>query len=59
MVRAGVEQDVADHAWSSYQHQFAGNAGRADHTDADVDFDSPLMRLAAGGHRASRERDAA
>ena len=26
MVRAGVEQQVADHAWSGYQHQFAGNA---------------------------------
>ena len=59
MVRAGVEQDVADHAWSSYQHQFAGNAGRADHTDADVDFDSPLMRLAAGGRPSPVRRDAA
>jgi len=59
MVRAGVEQDVADHAWSSYQHQFAGNAGRADHTAADVDFDSPLMRLAAGGRQARPLRDAA
>ena len=26
MVRAGVEQQIADDAWSSYQHQFAGNA---------------------------------
>jgi FMN reductase len=51
MVRAGVEQQVADDAWSSYQHQFAGNAGRADRTAADVDFDSPLMRLAAGGRQ--------
>jgi FMN reductase len=59
MVRAGVEQQVADHAWSSYQHQFAGNASRADHTADDVDFDSPLMRLAAGGRTAPPERDAA
>jgi FMN reductase len=59
MVRAGVEQDVADRAWSSYQHQFAGNASRADHTADDVDFDSPLMRLAAGGRTAPPERDAA
>jgi len=49
LVRAGVEQQVADHAWSGYQHQFAGNASRAQRTAADVDFDSPLMRLAAGG----------
>src|SRR3954453_3312292 len=49
MVRAGVEQHVADDAWSSYQHQFAGNARRAERTAADLDFDSPLMRLAAGG----------
>ena len=26
LVRAGVEQQIADHAWSGYQHQFAGNA---------------------------------
>ena len=49
MVRAGVEQQIADQAWEGYQHQFAGNASRAERTAADVDFDSPLMRLAAGG----------
>jgi FMN reductase len=49
MVRAGVEQQITDQAWSGYQHQFAGNASRAERTEADVDFDSPLMRLAAGG----------
>lgn len=49
MVEAGVEQRVTDAAWSGYQHQFAGNAARAERTEADVDFDSPLMRLAAGG----------
>ena len=52
VVRAGVEQHVADDAWSNYQHQFAGNATRADHTAADLDFDSPLMRLAAGDRQA-------
>jgi len=59
MVRAGVEQHVADGAWSSYQHEFAGNASRADRTAADLDFDSPLMRLAAGGRHAPPQRDAA
>ena len=49
MVRAGVEQQVADQAWSGYQHQFAGNASRAERTADDLDFDSRLMRLAAGG----------
>jgi FMN reductase len=58
LVRAGVEQQVAEQAWSGYQHQFAGNASRADRTAADVDFDSPLMRLAAGG-RAPAQLDAA
>jgi FMN reductase len=59
MVRAGVEQQIADGGWSSYQHQFAGNAGRAERTAADLDFDSPLMRLAAGGRTARPDRDAA
>ena len=59
VVRAGVEQDVADRAWSRYQHQFAGNASRAERTAADVDFDSPLMRLAAGNRAAPPRRDAA
>ncbi len=49
IVRAGIEQQVADRAWSGYQHEFAGNASRAEQTADDVDFDSPLMRLAAGG----------
>jgi FMN reductase len=52
MLRAGVEAQIADKTWSSYQHQFAGNATRADRSVADVDFDSPLMRLAAGGTMA-------
>ena len=59
MVRAGVEQQVADHAWSSYQHEFGGNASRADRSAGDLDFDSPLMRLAAGGRTTPPERDAA
>jgi FMN reductase len=49
LARSGVEEQVADHAWSGYQHRFAGNATRAEQTAEDVDFDSPLMRLAAGG----------
>ncbi len=59
LVRAGIEQHVADDAWSSYQHQFAGKATRADRSAADLDFGSPLMRLAAGGRQAPPQRDAA
>jgi FMN reductase len=49
ILRAGVGQQIADRTWSGYRHQFAGNATRAESTTDDVDFDSPLMRLAAGG----------
>jgi FMN reductase len=49
MVHAGVEQQVAEQSWAHYQHQFGGNATRAERTAGDVDFDSPLMRLATGG----------
>jgi FMN reductase len=59
LLRAGVEDQIADHAWSSYQHEFAGNATRAERTASDVDFDSPLMRLAAGGKLDRAEREAA
>jgi FMN reductase len=57
LVRAGVEQQVADRAWSSYQHPFAGHASRAADTAAGIDFDTPLMRLAAGGRGGPAERD--
>jgi FMN reductase len=46
LVGAGVERQVA---WDGYQHQFGGNAARAERSADDVDFDSPLMRLATGG----------
>jgi FMN reductase len=49
VVGAGIEDQIAERAWSTYEHQFAGNATRAARTVDDVDFDSPLMRLAAGG----------
>jgi FMN reductase len=45
-----VGTQIADRAWSGYQHEFAGNATRAERTSADIDFDSPLMRLALGGN---------
>jgi FMN reductase len=49
LIDAQVERQITDRQWSGYQHRFGGNATRAERTAADVDFDSPLMRLAAGG----------
>jgi FMN reductase len=49
LVHARAEQEIAQRGWSGYRHQFAGNATRAAQTTADLDFDSRLMRLAAGG----------
>jgi FMN reductase len=59
IVHAGVERQIADRAWSAYQHQFAGNASRAARTADDVDFDSPLMRLAAGGSASPTQEKSA
>jgi FMN reductase len=56
IVRAGIEQQITDSAWSAYQHQFAGNAARAARTADDLDFDSPLMRLAVGGTAPETEK---
>ncbi|GAA2241394.1 hypothetical protein GCM10010413_49720 [Promicromonospora sukumoe] len=49
LLRSGVGQEIADTAWDGYQHQFSGNATRAERSAADVDFTTDLMRLAAGG----------
>jgi FMN reductase len=49
LVHAQIEPQITDRQWSGYQHRFAGNAARAERTAADIDFESPLMRLAAGG----------
>jgi FMN reductase len=49
LMAGGVGETIADRAWSGYQHRFGGNATRAQQTVDDVDFNTPLMRLAAGG----------
>jgi FMN reductase len=49
LVLSGAPRQIADDNWSGYQHQFAGNATRADRSAADIDFTTDLMRLAAGG----------
>jgi FMN reductase len=52
-LEADVGEEVAERGWYGYQHEFAGNAARAARTVDDVDFESPLMRLAAGGSAGS------
>jgi FMN reductase len=49
LVLSGVGGAITNAGWEGYQHQFGGNAIRAEHTADDVNFDSDLMRLAAGG----------
>lgn len=49
LLTSGVGTSIAETAWTEYQHQFGGNATGAARTSADVDFDTDLMRLAAGG----------
>jgi len=49
VVRSGIPGDIAVGNWARHDHQFAGNATRADQTGTDIDFGSELMRLAAGG----------
>ncbi|MGF6880792.1 FMN reductase [Nocardia sp. GAS34] len=49
LLRSGAPRDIAEGNWDGYQHQFSGNATRAEKSTADIDFGSDLMRLAAGG----------
>lgn len=49
LMRSGAPRDIAADNWDGYQHQFAGNATRAQRSIDGVDFSSELMRLAAGG----------
>lgn len=51
LLRTGAGRTIAESGWAGYQHQFAGNATRADRGAGDVNFDTDLMRLAAGGAR--------
>jgi FMN reductase len=53
-VGTGVGKVITDAAWRGYQHQFAGNATKAERQAGDVDFDTELMRLAAGGSLAEK-----
>lgn len=48
-VASDLGRAITTAAWDGYQHQFAGNATAAERSAADVNFDTDLMRLAAGG----------
>ena len=52
LLRSGVSHNIAEENWTGYQHEFAGNATRAERSVADLDFDTDLMRMAAGGRPA-------
>jgi FMN reductase len=45
LMESGFATQVRDESWQSYQHEF-GSAGG---TELNIDLDSDLMRLAAGG----------
>jgi FMN reductase len=49
ILRSQAPSEIADSNWAAYQHQFSGNATRAQRSVDDVDFSTDLMRLAAGG----------
>lgn len=49
LLRAGAEQEIAGRSWNSYQHQFGSAARGGNESIGDIDFDTPLMRLASGG----------
>jgi FMN reductase len=48
LMEAGLADQVKEGSWGSYQHHFGSNGG----AENGVDFDSDLMRLAAGGNAA-------
>ncbi|MER5523058.1 CE1759 family FMN reductase [Streptomyces sp. NPDC002677] len=49
VLRSGAGRDIADGTGAGYRHVFGATATRAEHGTEDVDFDTDLMRLAAGG----------
>ncbi|MER5598715.1 CE1759 family FMN reductase [Streptomyces sp. NPDC002265] len=52
-----VGNTITDQAWSGYQHRFDGEATRAERKPDHGDFDTALMRLAAGGGWPPAQRD--
>lgn len=48
----GASDAIRANAWGSYRHEFDSKAESAEGAAPGIDFDSPLMRLAAGGSAA-------
>jgi putative FMN-dependent luciferase-like monooxygenase len=48
LMESGFAQKIRDASWESYQHEYGGAGG----TETDIDLDTDLMRLAAGGSSA-------
>ena len=48
LMESGFAQQIKDASWESYQHEY-GSAGG---TETDIDLDTDMMRLAAGGSSA-------
>ena len=55
LVLSGVGRSITNAGWEGYQHQFGGNASKAEHQAQDINFDSDLMHLAAGGSLPSQK----
>ena len=53
-MESGFARQVKDASWHRYQHEF-GSAGG---TEYEVDLDSDLMKLAAGGSLPPRQDNA-
>jgi|GEM_PF-4379487 len=49
VVHANVGSEIKGAAWSRYRHEFGSTVARGDGDAEEADFDSALMRLAAGG----------
>lgn len=53
LMASGFAREVRESTWGSYRHEFGGAAS----ADEALDFDSEMMRLAAGGTLAPRPAD--
>jgi len=49
----GMAAEVSAHSWDAYQHSFDSLQNRRGEHNSDPNFDTPLMRLAAGGRQAA------
>jgi FMN reductase len=48
LMESGFAQQIRDASWESYQHEYGSVGG----TETDIDLDTDMMRLAAGGSSA-------